>query len=222
MTASISIKRILVFIVFLIIGVFSIPLSAGDLYWILLNETEKDLVDQGEIILRETDIGKKNGRTFEAAGIIKAPVDVISGVLADYEHYPEFMPNVSRVEIMEQTDTEAVLNYTLKLPLGKIKKYRLKITLTRPDPQTSLIQWEYRNWPGLKAKETIKDTTGFWMIKEQADNRSMVLYHVYTDPGPVPPGLGWIVDILSKNSVPEAFLKTRSRAEDFARPNLSR
>ncbi|MCI5125930.1 MAG: hypothetical protein D3925_16025, partial [Candidatus Electrothrix sp. AR5] len=42
---------------------------------------------------------------------------------------------------------------------------------------------------------------------------SLVLYHVYTDPGKIPFGLGWIVDFLGKDSVPEVLVQTKELAE---------
>jgi hypothetical protein len=142
-------------------------------------------------------------------------------VLTDYEKYPDFMPNVSQVELVEKKGNTAILNYTLTLPLGKIKKYRLKLIASEPNFQSALIKWQLLPWPELKPPETIKDTTGYWCIEKKVQNRSLVLYHVYTDPGPIPFGLGWIVDVLSKNSVPEALLATKNRAEKISSANAS-
>jgi hypothetical protein len=125
------------------------------------------------------------------------------------------MPNVSRTDVVERHGNEAVIDYTLTLPLDKVKKYRLKISLSDPASGCSLIRWHLLKRPELHAEETIKDTTGYWRIEERNPHGSLVLYHVYTDPGPVPFGLGWIVDILSKNSVPQALLRTKARAEEI-------
>ena len=198
---------------------FSSPLSAANS--ISLNQREKKLIESGEIIVREIDVGKMKGRTFEAIGIINASQIQVLQVLTDYEKYPEFMPNVSHIEILKKSRNEAILNYTLTLPLGKIKKYRLRICVTKPDIQTSQIQWQYLIWPGLKKEETIRDTTGYWLIETRSKNSSLVLYHVYTDPGPIPFGLGWIVDVLSKNSVPEALIQTKIRTEQIYSVKIS-
>lgn len=179
-----------------------------------MTNDEKKRVDRGEIIVREVPAGDAAGKTFEAIGRINASRESIVQVLTAYETYPEFMPNVSNIEIVEQNGNDAILNYTLSLPLGKIKKYRLKISVAEHENFTSVMQWQMLDWPGLKTAETIKNTTGFWQIEEKGLNRSLVLYHVYTDPGPVPFGLGWIVDYMSKNSVPEALTQTKARAEE--------
>jgi hypothetical protein len=204
------------FLAFSITAFLAIPAIVGASNSINLTDEEKKLVDRGDIVVREVKKLNKSGRTFEAIGLINAPKNIILQVLDTYEEYPEFMPNVSHIEILEQKDNEAVLNYTLSLPLGKIKKYRLKIIVTEDDKQTSRLVWRMKKWPGLKAQETIKDTTGYWLVREKAQNSALVLYHVYTDPGPVPFGLGWIVDVLSKKSVPKALSQTKARAEKIA------
>jgi len=180
---------------------------------IVLNADEKILVGQGDIIVREVTTTDKPGRTFEALGLVNASKNTIVRVLTAYEYYPEFMPNVSRIDIVGHSGDGVVLNYTLSLPLGKIKKYRLKMSGSEEDDKSARLQWHLQEWPGLKISETIKDTTGYWLIDEKTPHSSMVLYHVYTDPGPVPVGLGWIIDVLSKNSVPEALVQTKARAE---------
>ncbi len=205
------------FLAVLITAFFSIPSMPDASPSIFLTAGEEKLVGQRDIVVREVDTAtNKSGRTFEAIGLINAPRNCILQVLTAYEKYPEFMPNVSRIDIVELRGDEAVLNYTLALPLGKIKKYRLKISVTKHEKQVSMIHWQLQRWPELKTAETIRDTTGYWRIEEKTKNSSLVLYHVYTDPGPVPLGLGWIVDVLSKNSVPEALLQTKARAENIA------
>ena len=67
-------------------------------------------------------------------------------------------------------------------------------------------------WPGLTPMETIGDTQGYWLIIEQSENRSLVQYYVYSDPSPVPFGLGGIVDALGRASIEDVFNETRTEA----------
>ena len=207
------------YVVACFIGMLSIPTMLNAADFISLDEHEKKLVTKGEIIVREINAPGKRGRTFEAVCLVKASRNNVLKVLKDYKKYPEFMPNVTRIEIVEQRGNDAVLNYTLTLPLGNIKKYRLKISERAPGNQFSTIEWQLQKWPELKMEETITDTAGYWRIEEKSENDSLVLYHVYTDPGPIPFGLGWIVDVLSKNSVPEVLLQTKYRAEKLFQLN---
>jgi ribosome-associated toxin RatA of RatAB toxin-antitoxin module len=192
-----------------LVSIATLLYAAGD---IPLDEQQKKAISKGEIVVREVAAGKK-GRTFEAIGLVKASRKIVAQVLTDYRTYPEFMPHVSSLEIVEQRGPEAVLDYTLTLPLGKIKKYRLRISARAPADKLTVLQWQLQKRPGLNPAETIADTTGYWRIEDAGEGRSLVLYHVYTDPGPVPFGLGWIVDVLSRKSVPEVLLQTSRRAE---------
>ncbi|MBU1138583.1 MAG: hypothetical protein KKA76_06370 [Proteobacteria bacterium] len=210
------------FLACVITGLLLIPVAANSSDFISLADREEVLIAQGEIIVREIETATKNGRTFEAIGIINAPRSTVLQVLSEYEKYPEFMPNVSQIEIVGQEHNESIVNYILSLPLGKKKKYRLKLTVTEPESHSSLIEWQLQKWAELKTEETIRDTSGFWRLEEKTKSRTLVLYHVYTDPGPIPFGLGWIVDVLSKNSVPETLLQTKARSEEITRNNASR
>jgi hypothetical protein len=189
-------------------------LHAAELISLDINESK--LVARGEIVVREvTSIGQK-GRAFEAIGFINASGNSIVKVLKDYKKYPEFMPNVSNIEIIEQGKNESQLNYTLALPMGKIKKYRLRMSERAPEKNVFILEWRMLKWLELPAEDTIADTTGYWLIDEKRENLSLVMYHVFTDPGPVPFGLGWIVDVLSKKSVPDVLLQTRFRVEKLS------
>lgn len=203
--------------VFFITGILLIPVMLNAADFISLAEQEKKLVSQGEIIVREINSGGKKGRTFEAIALVKASRLNILKVLKDYKKYPEFMPNVSRIEIVEQKGNDAVLNYTLTLPMGITKKYRLRLSENAPAKQLSVLEWQMLKWPELKREDTIADTTGYWRIEEKGANASLLLYHVYTDPGPVPFGLGWIADALSKKSIPKVLLQTKHRAEKISK-----
>lgn len=191
-----------------------LPSSAKTKSSISLNAQEHHTVhEKKKVLVRKQPTNGKPGKIFEAVAIMEAKREVILDIVLNYARYPDFMPNVSHVEILQQDESTALLNYTLVLPLGKIKKYRVRMKATEPDDQTSLIQWHLEQWPGLEPEETIRDTTGFWRIETLDAKRSLVLYHVYTDPGKIPFGLGWIVDLLGKDSMPDVLLQTKKRTE---------
>ena len=183
-----------------------------------LVQQERELLSKGDVVLREVTNGKKGAKTFEAVGLFKATVSDVYQVLVKFEDYPKFMPNVSKCEVLKRTDDTAILNYTLSLPLGKVKKYRLKMTFQN-EKSRGTLKWKLIEWQGLKKSETIEDTTGYWLLEEYPEKAGHIiaLYHVYTDPGPIPLGLGWIVDILTKNSIPDVMIKTRKRVYETYR-----
>jgi uncharacterized membrane protein len=174
---------------------------------------------QGDVIVSQISSGNYKGKTFEASGIINASLDDVYQVLVDFDDYDKFMPHIKNTEVLKKNSKYAVLNYTLGLPLGKIRKYRLYMTYSKND-DTAMIEWKMMEWPGINKSETINDTNGYWLLKNRppGKNRVLALYHVYTDPGHIPWGLGWIIDLLIKRSVPNVVKKTRMRVYDMQRP----
>ena len=152
------------------------------------------------------------GKTFMAATIIDAPLPKICAVIQDFAQYPAFMPNTAKTSVSAGADKTSLVDITLNLPLGKVKKYRLKMT-PNVTPQQCRLEWKQMPWEGLKQEETIADTAGYWLLTPQAanPNKTVVTYFVFTDPGPVPLGLGWIVDSMSKDSIPKMLAALRKR-----------
>ena len=180
-----------------------------------LSSEELARLQQGEIIIRESQPLKPDGQSFEIIGYMEASVGVLVQLLTDYQHYPDFIPSVDRVEIVEQQGPKATLNYHLKPILGRVKKYRVSIS-DKAMEGGWIIHWQQVPWPELQAHETIADTEGSWQILEQNPERSLVVYSVYSDPGPIPFGLGMIVAVLSRSSIAEVFTATKLRAEQLS------
>lgn len=152
------------------------------------------------------------GKAFVAGTIIAAPIEKICSTLLDFAAYPQFMPNTASAVASQTAANNWLVDMTLKLPMGKVKKYRLKMDATTSDKQCQLA-WTMAPWPGLKPDETIADTSGAWQLTPAPGHpeQTVVRYGVATDPGPVPLGLGWIVDSLSKDSIPKMLEALRTR-----------
>jgi len=152
------------------------------------------------------------GKTFAAGTIINAPMPDVCALLQNYSTYPDFMPNTASAKVSQAGAGNALVDITLKLPMGKIKKYRLRME-PKVSTDSCVLAWKLVPWPGLKQEETIVDTTGQWQLTPGASaGKTVVRYKVYTDPGPIPFGLGWIVDSLSKDSIPQTLDAVRKRA----------
>ena len=84
-----------------------------------LNAEEQQTVQAHEILVRERPTNGQPGKTFEAVAIMEAGREVIRDIVMDYPSYPDFMPNVSRIEILAQDENTALLNQTLSLPAAR-------------------------------------------------------------------------------------------------------
>jgi Polyketide cyclase / dehydrase and lipid transport len=178
-----------------------------------LGSRERERVSAGEILVRELSAASDERKSFEAFVEIPAHRSEVLRVLQDYERYPEFMPRVRRVDVLERSGEQAVLAYTLALPLGHQKRYRIAIEAEPGPGAQSLLRWNLVAWEGLAESETIRDTRGSWQLEpgSRGEASTFVTYRVSTDPGPIPLGLGWIVDWMSEKSLPAVLEKTRER-----------
>jgi hypothetical protein len=192
------------------------PVQARD---IALTPEERALVGKGKIILRELASPGQKGRTYEAVGLVQGSLDEAVSVLTDFEHYPEFMPNVSAVRVCDQVQPCSVIETSLRLPLGIKKRYRLRYTAARVASGFDL-DWEKIAWPELKPSQTVVDTSGYWLVRGFEDGGLIVVYHVYTDPGHVPLGLNGIARGLAKNKIPDGIVSLRKRIQSVFHPGV--
>ncbi|AVR95775.1 SRPBCC family protein [Pseudoduganella armeniaca] len=156
--------------------------------------------------------GGTPGRTFIATTVIAASPERLCRVVQDYASYGSFMPNTRSAVPVGTGPGYVLVDMTLDLPLGQVKQYRLRL-----EPASSAdgcrLAWQLVPRADLRPGQTIADTTGYWDFTALPDGSgSQVRYRVYADPGPVPFGFGWIVEMMSKRSLPRAVEAVRERA----------
>jgi tetratricopeptide (TPR) repeat protein len=181
----------------------------------LLNKYRTSIT-KGKVVIHQVAKLEKNKQEHEAIGLISGTLKEVSGVLADYESYPKFMPDVEEITVRIAADEGTIVDHKLGLPFGFVKKYRLKFYSKNEDGRTQM-SWKKLPWPGLKAGETVVDTYGQWIIEDFPDKDGHVLayYRVYTDTGRIPFGTGWLVDPLTRESIKNMFKGLRRRIKDL-------
>lgn len=172
-----------------------------------------DPVSETQVNVADVSKAGAPGKSYVAETIIAAPLPRLCGIIGDYASYPAFMPNTEQAKVVQTGEGFALVDMTLKLPMGKIKKYRLRME-PKGTAASCHLAWKLVPQPELKQEETIADTSGYWDLTPTAadKNKTMVKYFVYSDPGPVPMGFGWIVDSLGKDSLPKTLEALRARA----------
>lgn len=166
------------------------------------------------VTLVETSKPGSAVKSFAAGTIINAPVEKLCALIQDYPNYPSFMPNTKSTKVALSRPGQTIIDVTLALPMGKIKKYRLRMENV-VTAESCKVTWSQLPWKGLQPEETIADTRGYWQFTPAPTaGKSIVKYVVSTDPGPVPFGFGWIVDSLSKDSIPLTLEALRKKAAE--------
>ncbi len=161
-----------------------------------------------------TDLSEtgRAGKSLMATTIMDAPLQKICALIQDYPAYPQFMPHTDATKVVQLASDFSLIDMTLKLPMGKFKRYRLKMQ-SQLSVQSCHVAWTMIPREDLKIDETIADTTGYWQLTPDPANsrKTLVTYFVYSDPGPVPFGLGWVVTMLGKRSLPATLEAVRDR-----------
>jgi len=169
---------------------------------------------EGKTILKELKLpkGKENGKMFRAVTMIDASIDEIYNLISDFKQYPSFMPDMDQIIMLESHENSAKVTFLLGLPFGISKKYRIQSDFENKGT-SAYLRWKKFPWKGLKEKETIKDTEGYWYLVPHPldNNKTLVKYIVYSDPGKVPFGAGWVVDYMTKKSLPNVFSETKKK-----------
>lgn len=182
-----------------------------------LTQRERADIVKGKIVVRDIPNPGRPGKTFEALGVLPGGLDEAFVVISDYRCYPEFMPQVKRAVVREEREGLCVVEILLGLPLGYSKQYRLKYRASR-SAESFEVSWEMVPWPGLDPGDTIKDTSGHWLVSRFEAGGVLAAYRVYTDPGPVPLGLTDLAQALGKKGMAAVIEKTRRRIRSIFSP----
>jgi len=162
------------------------------------------IVKEGENYKIRLVDGKMEGiKTAEAVFLIKAKPEAVFKTVTDFDHYPEFMPNITKASCVECSNNDKRYRFTLKVSLWDIN-YTLLLKSGYKDDRYSLT-WEY-------VEGDIRDTSGSWRIGPYDKDKgySLIFYRVKTDPGRFVPD--WVADRLSTQSIPDMIAAVSKRS----------
>lgn len=118
-------------------------------------------------------------------------------VVTDYEHYPEFIPEIKAASLASKKPKQV----EFKLDLLKTFKYVLEFKEKSPEE----ISWK------LVDSNLFKKNSGGWKIKKEKDGQLLVTYTLDVEFGFMAPG--FIVNKLVKNDLPKMIEKFAKRVE---------
>jgi hypothetical protein len=172
---------------------------------------------KGEILSGLVDVPNDPVKKGMAIGIIDATPQKVFATCGDYEHFPDFMPYVSKTTVDAHETGTSTVSYWLEFPLGiGNRNYQLKLldgTKTVDGEKVYTSDWTFTG------KGNIKDTSGSWQIAPWGDGKkSFVRYICFTDPGGSIPN--WMKNMASKTAIPKVVQRVRERvaSEKAAKP----
>ena len=100
----------------------------------------------------------------ERTEVFDVDIETFYSVIIDYAAYPEFVDGVSGIEILNQDENEAEVEYSLNL----IKTFSYILHLKHERPNT--VEWN------LKSGDIFKSNKGSWTLKDLGDGKTEVTY----------------------------------------------
>lgn len=113
----------------------------------------------------------------EATEIFNCTVDEFYKIISDYEKYPEFLPEVKAMRILETQSNRKKVEYTVSV----LKTFKYELWMSESAPIK--IEWE------LAGGDLFKSSAGSWILEDQA-GKTKATYSVEAEfkmfvPGPV-------------------------------------
>ena len=170
--------------------------------------------DSSKILSNEIVVNKiqtyENGEHFCVYGIIDEPIDKVFKIISEEENYPNFMPRFTAVDYHYTDGNYSYYTFHIGLPLSIKYQYKIKITEFQSD-EFAWIAWELVDWK----ENSIADTWGQWYFTPVDNNKNFTLiqYQTYIDPGYIPYGMGWIIDLLTRTSLPHIIGNSKEYIE---------
>jgi len=127
------------------------------------------------------------------------PIQKIFDVITDYESYPEFVDGCSSINILEQDESGARVEFGLNL----IKKFKYILNLTHSGP--SKVSWTF------ESGDIFKKNTGSWELTDLGDGQTEVKYSLEVEvKGFAPKSL---VNSLTKKNLPAMLTSYQERCQ---------
>ncbi len=132
---------------------------------------------------------------------VNVPPDKLFDVIADYEKYPEFLPEVKKVKVEAGMGSIKEVTYTVDIK-AKVITYTLKHTAERPNKVM---------WTMIKG-EMMKGNDGFWQLKPGPQpGTTEATYNIDLKLSALVPG--FIEKALAEQSLPGLLNNFKNRAE---------
>jgi coenzyme Q-binding protein COQ10 len=130
---------------------------------------------------------------------INAPREKLFEIIADYERYPEFLPEVKEIRTSNRQGSTVDVHY--KVDVMKTVRYSIRVTEERPRRMA---------WSFIEG-EVMKDNKGSWVLEPEGEGKTRATYNVEMALGLLVPKA--VVNALVDTSLPKMLDAFKRRAE---------
>jgi ribosome-associated toxin RatA of RatAB toxin-antitoxin module len=155
---------------------FATLVRAGHPCEIVFSDSLGKLLKRGDdFAIRLIESPTCGPKIAETRFLVNASKGACWKVITDYEHYPEFMPNMRSAKPLSGNGESGSYEFSLKVALWTIR-YAINIKTEKPD-STWTLSWTY-------LRGDLKSTTGSWELTEckERPGFSIACYRVCVEP----------------------------------------
>lgn len=138
--------------------------------------------------------------------VIDVTPEQFLSVITDFEKYPEFLPEVSRLTVTNRTASSAEVHYEIEV-IKRIK-YSLRMEWEGANGNYK-VQWRLLNSDLLKKNE------GTWVLKPEGEGKTHATYSLDLQIGGFIPVPAAITNKLAEQSFPALLANFKNRAESI-------
>jgi ribosome-associated toxin RatA of RatAB toxin-antitoxin module len=135
----------------------------------------------------------------QRTAIFDVPLDPLYEVIVDYPAYPEFVDNVTRVQMLKQDEHGGRGKFFVHV----VKEFSYTLDLVHDYPRG--ISWT------LVRSDLFKDMSGSWALKPKGKKKTEVTYTAEVHPRVIAPG--FLVRQLVQHSLPKMMAAFEARAQ---------
>lgn len=171
-----------------------------------LTAEEVARLNAGNVVVKadtSTAEGGNRAAGIAAYCVINKPLDAVWAVMLDYQKFDEFMPQLTKVEILERTRDTVKATETVSVALRTVT-YTLDVKF---DHARRRVSWALDK----SRKNDIADTSGAWEFVPYGRGATLVRYTTSVDSGMLVPR--FLEELLVKNGVPDVLVSLRRRTE---------
>lgn len=139
---------------------------------------------------------------------VGVPVEKFWAVINDFAKYPEFLPEVKRVEVADAGGAKKDISYTLELqvPVLNVTK-TIRYTLRMVPEPMSKVTWTL-------VRGDMKENRGSWMLEPAGAGRTRATYAIEIGVGLLIPKV--VTTVLAEQNLPTMLERFKKRAESLA------
>jgi hypothetical protein len=176
-----------------------------------LSDEQQREVLSGKTVVQLMPLGTERLTEVVAVALMDSAPERLFELLTDVEKFVEFMPHVKISRAERQSDGTIINHQELSLPFPITdRQYDVRITNGVKGVGAQRV-WESA-WTHVPGSGNISETRGAWVLTEGGPGRTLLLYHVFTDPGGLIPR--WAYNLAVTQSLPDLLANVARRARE--------